>query len=239
MNENNISGIIEKLLIIQERDVRLMRCRREISQIPLQCKTVESEIAQAQDAVQKAKNDGKTHQSEVKKFELEIDSLRQKISKLREQQFQIKSNDEFKMLNKEIAVLNDEIKKIEEQEIASMELVEKTQQEEVNAQKDLAAMQSVIKDRLAGLDERKTNLDAEVAKLVVDRDSVTKDIGKDILVSYNKIFKNKGDKALVAVEKNTCAGCHMHLPAHVINEIKKKTALVTCSFCGRILYLVH
>jgi hypothetical protein len=239
MNENNISATIEKLLIVQERDVSLMRFRREIAQIPLQRKVFESEAAQAQEAVQKAKNDIKVNQSEVKKVELEIESLRQKIAKLREQQFQIKSNDEFKVLNREIALINDEIKKTEDKEISFMELVDEAQQREARAQKDLAAMQAVIQTRLSSLDERKVNLEVEIVRLAGDRENITKDIAKDIMAGYNKIIENKGDQALVAVENSTCAGCHMHLPAHVINEMKKKTALVTCSFCGRLIYLVH
>jgi len=239
MNENNISEIIDKLLIIQERDVRIMRCQREIDQIPLQRKEIEGEAGQLQESAQNAKNDSKTHQSQVKKVELEIDSLRQKIAKLREQQFQIKSNEEFKVLNNEISVFNSEIKKMEDKEIAFMEQVEEAQQREIKAQKDMAAMQTTIQGRLHALDERKTDLEAEVMKIKSDRDNIAKDIGKDMLAIYNRIFENKGDQALVAVENSTCAGCHMHLPAHVLNEIKKRTGLVTCSFCGRIIYLVH
>ena len=239
MNENNITEIIDKLLIIQERDVRIMRCQREIDQIPLQRQEIEGHADQLQSLVQNAKDDTKAHQSEVKKVDLEIDALRQKIAKLREQQFQIKSNEEFKVLNKEIALFNDEIKKMEDKEIAFMEQVEKAQQGEIKAQKDLAAMQATIQGRLLTLDERKKNLEAEVQKIQSDRDNIAKDIGKDILAAYTRIIVNKGDAALVAAENSTCAGCHMLLPAHIINEIKKRTGLVTCSFCGRILYLVH
>jgi len=239
MNENNISETIDKLLVIQERDVRIMRCQREIDQIPLQRKEIEGKAGQLQELAQNAKNDSKTHQSEVKKIELEIDSLRQKIAKLREQQFQIKSNEEFKVLNNEISLFNGEIKKMEDKEIAFMEQVEEAQQREIKAQKDMAAMQTTIQGRLLALEERKTNLEAEVLKIKSDRDNIAKDIGKDMLAIYNRIIENKGDQALVAAENSTCAGCHMHLPAHIICEIKKRSGLVTCSFCGRILYLVH
>ncbi len=239
MGENNIAEIIAKLLIVQERDMRIMRCQREIGQIPLQSKKIEGEASQLQEAAQNAKNDTKARQSEVKKVELEIDSLRQKIAKFREQQFQIKSNEEFKVLNREISLLNDEIKKLEDTEMGFMEQVEEAQRREVAAQKDLAAMQGTIQGRLTVLNERKTTLEAEVLKVKTDRDDIAKDIGRDMLAVYNRILENKGDQAVVAVENSACSGCHMHLPAHIICEIKKKTGLVTCSFCGRIIYLVR
>jgi len=239
MNENNISEIIDKLLIIQDRDVRMMRCQREIDQIPFRCKEIEGEVGQLQESAQSAKNDSKAHQLEVKKVELEIDSIRQKIAKLREQQFQIKSNEEFKVLNNEISLFNGEIKKMEDREMAFMEQVEEAQQREIKAQKNMTAMQATIQGRLLALNERKNNLEAEVLMIKSDRDNIAKDIGKDMLAIYNRIFENKGDQALVAAENSTCTGCHMLLPAHIICEIKKRMGLVTCSFCGRILYLVH
>lgn len=238
MKENSFSETINKLLVIQERDIQIMRYQREIDQIPQKHKEIENEADQARDLAQKAKNESKVHQSEVKKIELEIDSLRQRIAKLREQQFQIKSNDEFKALNNEISHLNDEIKQLEDREITFMEQVETAQQKELKAQKDLMAIENTIKDRLLALNERKTNLEAEVKQLKSDRDNNTKDIAGDFLAVYNRIIENKRDHALVAVENGACAGCHMHLPAQVVCDLKKKSGLIACSFCGRILYLV-
>lgn len=239
MDQNGISETINKLLIIQERDVRIMRCQREIDQIPQKSKEIEDDANQMRESAQKAKDESKVHQSEVKKIELEIESLRQKVAKLREQQFQIKSNEEFKALNNEISHLNDEIKKMEDREITFMELVEGAQQGELKAQKDLRATENTIKDRLLALNERKINLEAEVKQLQSDRDNIAKDVANEFLAIYNRIIENKKDQALVAVENGACAGCHMHLPAHVVCDLKKKSGLVACSFCGRILYLVH
>lgn len=239
MNQNSISETINKLLIIQERDTRIMRCQREIDQIPQKSKEIEDEANQIRESARKAKEESKVHQSEVKKIELEIDSCRQKIAKLREQQFQIKSNEEFKVLNNEISHLNDEIKKMEDQAITFMELVENAQQRELKAQEGLRATENTIKARLLALNERKTNLEAEVKQLKADRDNIAKDIANEFLAIYNRIIENKKDQALVAVENGACAGCHMHLPAQVICDLKKKSGLLACSFCGRILYLVH
>jgi uncharacterized protein len=239
MNDNNIKQMIEKLLIIQERDVRIMRCQREINAIPRRAKEIEDEADHAREALQKAKNESKARQSEVKKAELEIETVRQKIAKLREQQFQIKSNEEFKTLNKEIALLNEDIKKMEEREIACMEQVENAQRDEVKAQKDLALMELTIKDRLQELQDRKASLEKEVQQFLSERDTVAKDVDKDIMPVYNRIMENKKDAALVPAENSTCAGCHMHLQAQVICDLKRAAGLITCSFCGRILYLVH
>lgn len=237
MGQDTISETINKLLIIQERDVRIMRLQREIDQIPQKRGEIEDEVNKIREAVKKAKDEFKVQQSEVKKFELEIESLRQKVAKLREQQFQIKSNEEFKVLNNEITHLNDEIKKMEDREITFMELAEGAQQRELKAQEDLKAKENTVKDRLRVLDERKAGLEAEVKQLEANRDNNAKDVASEFLAIYNRIIKNKQDQALVAVENNACAGCHMLLPAHIACDLRKRSGLITCSFCGRILYL--
>lgn len=239
MSQNNLKPTIEKLLIVQERDRRIMRCEREIAQIPEKRKEIENEINQTRQATQTAKDDFKARQAEIKKIELETESMRQKIAKLREQQFQIKSNEEFRALNHEIAALAEEINKTEDREIGFMEQAETARRREVNAQQDVAEKEKTIQARLLGLAERQASLEKEVQQLQAERQLITKDIAEEYLRAYNKIMENKKDQALVAVENSACAGCHMHLPAHVVCDLKKETGLVACSFCGRILYLVH
>ena len=85
---------------------------------------------------------------------------------------------------------------------------------------------------------RKTVLETKVREIKLKRDDLAKDIAGGALRLYNKIIENKQDRALVTAEKSICTGCHMRLPAHVSCDLKKKSALITCSFCGRILYLL-
>lgn len=239
MKEHNINETIDKLLIIQERDVRMIQCQREIAQIPRQKKEIECEANKIRDETRNAKNEYKSQQAEIKKIELEIEALRQKIVKLREQQLQIKSNEEFRALNSEITGLNEDIKKMEDQEIGVMEKAENVRQKEAKALHDSAEMDKTIKERLTAVEQRKSNLETEVKQLKADRDLIAKDVAGEFLSVYNRIIENKKDKALVMVENSACAGCHMHLPPHVVCDLKKRTKLVACSFCGRILYLVH
>lgn len=238
MEQNNLVEIINKLLIVQERDLRMMRYQREIDQIPARRKEIESEANHLREAALAIKEEHKKILADIRKAELEVETVRQNIAKLREQQFQLKSNDEFKALNSEIAHMTADIKKFEEQAIALMEQDEAIQQKELCARNDLASFEVTIKERISALDIRKSNLEAEVRQLTSERANITKDIAGDHMRVYNRIIENKKDQALVLVENSTCGGCHMHLPAQVICDIKKWSALITCSFCGRILYLI-
>jgi len=236
MDKQRVLDIIDKLLIIQERDCRIARCRRELNDIPNLKNNISTDLDRHKTALENAKTTVKMRLSAVKQKEVEIESLRQKIAKFREQQFQIKSNEEFKVLNREIAVLQENIRGLEDGEIELMETVEQTRQEENGLKAELLKAEGAVQGEFQRFDERFKNLEAEVQQLQLDRQGLVAGIPDDWLSRYNRVMENRKDVALVSVEKNACGGCHMKLPPHVLQDIKRADAIITCSFCGRLLY---
>ena len=236
MDRQIVRDIIDKLLIIQERDCRIARCRRELNDIPNLKQNIAVKLDQHKMALKNAKTTIKTRLVAVKQREVEIETLRQQIAKLREQQFQIKSNEEFKVLNREIAVLQEKIRSLEDREIELMETVEQARLEDDGLKAELAKAEGAVNGEFQRFDERLKNLEAEVQQLLLDRQDLVVGIPEDWLSRYNRVMENRKDVALVSVEKNTCGGCHMKLPPHVLQDIKRADAIITCSFCGRLLY---
>lgn len=236
MDKQTVLGIIDKLLIVQERDGRISRCQKELNDIPNLKKGVETKLNQNKAAVDNAKEAIKTRLVAVKQCDVEIETIRQQVSKLRDQQFQIKSNEEFKVLNKEIDGLQAKIKRLEDNEIELMEKAEQAQQEEINLKAELSKAEGMIRVETQQLDERYRNLEAEVQQLLSERQGLVVGIPEDWLNRYNRILENRKDMALVAADNNGCGGCHMKLPPHVIQDVKRAEAIVICSFCGRLLY---
>ena len=236
MDRQTVLDIIDKLLIIQERDCRIARCRRELNDIPNLKQNITVKLDQHKMALKNAKTTIKTQLVAVKQREVEIEALRQQIAKLREQQFKIKSNEEFKILNREIAVLQEKIRGLEDREIELMETVEQARLEDDGLKTELAKAEGAVNGEFQRFDERLKNLEAEVQQLLLDRQDLVVGIPEDWLSRYNRIMENRKDVALVSVEKNTCGGCHMKLPPHVLQDIKRADAIITCSFCGRLLY---
>jgi len=236
MDKQTVLGVIDKLLIIQERDCRIARCQLELNDIPNLKQNIVTKLDQHKAALEKAKTTIKTRLVAVKQREVEVESIHQQISKFREQQLQIKSNEEFKVLNREIAALQEKIRGLEDSEIELMETVELARQDETGLKAELAKAEGAVQGEIQQLDERLKNLEAEVQQLQLDRQGLVVGIPEDWLSRYNRVMENRKDVALVSVEKNSCGGCHMKLPPHVLQDIKRADAIITCSFCGRLLY---
>lgn len=236
MEKKNFTEVINQLLIIQERDTRIMRCQVELQAIPRR----KQEIAAARDgnrgAADQAKDTLKAKQVAVKQSEVEIETCRQQVAKLREQQFQIKSNEEYKALNNEIGHIQAKMAELEDRALALMEEAERAQTDLARAKTDLDAGETRLAAELQKLDERRRNLEAEIQQIQKEHDALAAPLDAAIIKRYNRVIENKRDAAVVPVENNACGGCHMNLQAQVIQDAKKAANLVFCSFCGRILY---
>ena len=74
-----MTPLIEKLLTLQDQDLRILKFEKELLDIPLRKAAIDSMLDDHRQAVLKAKEVHKTRQAEIKKCELEIDSYRDKI----------------------------------------------------------------------------------------------------------------------------------------------------------------
>ena len=208
-----MTPLIEKLLILQDHDLRILKFEKELADIPLRKAAIDSMLDDHRQAVVAAKEALKGRQAEIKKSELEIESFRDKIRKFRELQMQLKNNQEFRAMEKEIAAVEKSIREVEDRMLVIMEAVEAAQAE-VKAREDaLKTEEGGIKHEVAAIDSRAGELKSELDQAKKGRDQLAADVDADRLAQYNRMFRNKKDKVLVAVEDNgTCGGCHMKLP---------------------------
>ena len=231
-----MSTTIERLLIIQDRDRKIAELTREYEDIPVRVKQIETRLESHREAVHAAQEELKKNAVSIKTIEGEIDSRKQKIAKFREQQFQIKSNVEYRALEHEIATVQKEIREQEDKELAVMEQAESLRQVISSREQDLKKEDARVVEDQGVLKQRLAKIEAEIHDLKTDRDALTVDIDRAWLARYERIQKRVGDYAIVRVENNSCGGCHMNLPPHLVHDAKKSLTLTECSYCSRILY---
>ena len=85
--------VIEKLLILQDRDRQLLKVQDELSRIAPERVELQSKLAAGQGALEAAKHKVKHIESERKKLELDVEAKKQLIDKYSIQQFQTKKNE--------------------------------------------------------------------------------------------------------------------------------------------------
>jgi len=228
--------ILEKLLVVQDRDRRIAQLKAEHVRIPDAIEAIEARIVRETKHLEAARDQLKHFEADRKKLEIDAEAKRAQVLKHKTQLFQIKSNTEYQALLKEIAHLEEQIKKVEDQELELMEKVEAHQpavKEEQEHLKEIVAKADLEK---TDLKKKSGIIEKEISELEAQRADLAKDLEADAYDRYDRLMKSKGDVAIVQILNTNCGGCHLKLPPQSVHDAKRGSELVSCSYCGRILY---
>ena len=227
---------IEKLLILQDRDRKLIRLREEVAHIPVERQQLQAKAAASQAALDATKHKIKQIETDRKKLELDADAKKQLIEKYSLQQFQTKKNEEYKALAHEIDMCKEVIFKLEDQQLELMEQAEATQKQLNSATQTTSEAKKTIDARLSDIAAREANLKKELAELEVNREELASAVDESTRSRYERLMRNKGQSVVVGIQHGVCGGCHMQLSRSTVVTCQAEQEIVTCTNCGRILY---
>lgn len=227
---------IIRLLVIQEKEKRLLDLEEEKERLPRMLNELRELIADGEEDIKEIKAGLKELQVRKKELEIESESTMEAVAKYEKQQFEVKTNVEYQALQKEIANHKIENSRIEDRILEVMEKVEEKEHLAKRGEEALAQERAKLaaeETRIAG---EAANLDAQIAELKKVRDELLPGVGQSTLKKYQRIFANKRDTAIVPLVNYVCGGCHMKLPPQIANNVRKTDELVICENCSRILY---
>jgi predicted nucleic acid-binding Zn-ribbon protein len=231
--------IIEKLLVLQDRDRKLLRVTQELAHIGPERESLKAKAASTQTALDAAKLRVKQIESERKQRDLEIEGKKAQIEKYLNQQLLTRKNEEYKALTHEIEMAKEVIFKIEDAEIVLMEQAEVAQKNIVTATAEAAAAKKLVDDQIGQLNQREENLKKDFTVLTADRAQLASAVDDTTRTRYERIFKSKGENVVVGIDHSSCGGCHMKLPPQITTSCRAQAEIITCPNCGRILYFTR
>jgi predicted nucleic acid-binding Zn-ribbon protein len=228
--------IIEKLLILQDRDRKIMRTKEELARIEPERRSLQENAAAAQAGMEAAKTRAKQVESERKELELQVESKKSQIERYALQQFQTKKNEEYRALAQQIETCKSDIVQLEDQQLALMEQAESLQKEAAAAARQADEARKAAEQQLKDLTAREQALRAALGGLESNREQLTEAIDDRVLHQYERLLRHKGDNVVVGIQHGVCGGCHMKFPVQLVVSCQAAKDLVTCPNCGRILY---
>ncbi len=227
---------LEQLLILQDRDQKIRQIRTEIETVPLRRSSLEAQLAASKASVEGLKQKARQVEIDRKRLELDVGTRTETISRLKTQQYQTRKNEEFRAIGHEIERYENEVRKIEDDELELMVLADKVKAELVEEEKKATAAQNSIARQTADLEEKSKALESQLQGLSKERSELAGKIDEDLLGRFERLFKSKGDAAVVAIEHGVCTGCHMKVTTATAAQVRAGKEIVSCENCGRILY---
>jgi predicted nucleic acid-binding Zn-ribbon protein len=230
---------LEQLLILQDKDQIIRRLKLDLKRLPADQERAKDKLSADTEAVRAAKERVQLNEVAIKNLELQIQTRRDTIAKLKVQQFETRKNDEYTALGHEVERYGRDATKLEDDEIVLMEKAEVLKGELAEHQKDLAATQARVEDELKQIADRQKHVTEQLAEFEGIRKGLAAQSDPDLLERYDRIFNHRGDAAIVELNAGICRGCNMKVTPACISAAKADKSLVTCSNCGRFVYLAE
>jgi predicted nucleic acid-binding Zn-ribbon protein len=227
---------LEQLLVLQDREQKITQIQNEIKTLPLERESLQSNLAASIAGVEALRQRSRQIEVDRKKMELDVGTRKESITRLKTQQYQTRKNDEFQAMGHEIERYEDEIKKIEDEELELMLRADQVKADLAGEEKKAAASKDLIARQLGDLDQKSKTLEARLQGLNKERAELAGKIDEDLLSRFERLFKSKGDAAVVPLEHEVCTGCHMKVTTATAVHVKTGKEIVSCENCGRILY---
>jgi predicted nucleic acid-binding Zn-ribbon protein len=225
---------VENLLQLQEADREILRLKAEIAALPQRVAAIEQRLAGTKAILENAKAAIKTDEAARRKYETAIQDLQQKVSKYRDQSLEVKTNEQYKALMREIQFAERDIRANEDKILELMVNAETREKEMKAAEAELKQEAAEIEKEKAEARERTAEDEKQLAEWNAKREKARAGVNPDLLRHYDRVLKLRGT-GMAEVRDHKCMGCQVMLRPQTYNEVRSGQAVV-CDFCQRILY---
>ena len=228
---------VDVLLELQKVDTALDQARTRVSQIAQQWGRRE-ELDAATVRRDEAQATLRRWHAEQHDLELEIDKLRTKLKADSDKLYsgRVGNPRELQDLSHEVEQDTRQVSSREDRLLEVFDEVEGAQTAARAAEDTHNTVEAAWQKRHAEFARAKRALDAEIARLSAQRDSIVPQADAASLRLYESLRRSRGGLAVVPVQQRSCMGCRIALPTSEEQRARTSDQLVTCGSCGRILY---
>jgi len=229
---------LETLIHLQEYDTRIAALDAEAARLPRQIEAIQSALAEAKKSVETLKARVETAKKDLRARERDLDDVGAKRSKSESRLYEVKTNDEYSAVLREIEEIKRTKAKIEEDILNLMELQERVAAEVREAEGRLRAREEQGRKDEGVVREKLALVQNELEVIRAERTTLARELPPGLLSSYERLLKARAGVAIAAVSPPAfiCGGCRVTIRPQAIQELRAATQLMLCESCGRYLY---
>ena len=226
----------EQLYKLQQIDLELQRKQQELNDVENGLSDDKALLA-AESKLTSQKEQLEDAKKKQKSSEWELGDLQEKVKRIDSKLYSGTTKDPKELVNleKEVKVLKSKISTNEDALLGLMSQVEEIEAKVKTSGEEFERLKREWQERQETLGKRKTEIEAELAKLRGNRDGLAQQIDSEALDIYERVRLMRGE-AVVKVERGRCQGCHITVSTSQWQKAKAGD-LIQCNSCSRILYV--
>lgn len=227
---------LKTLIKIQRIDREVADLSSQIEAFPHQIQALEKHLHDFIHAHEERQQRLGANQKARRDLEGEIQVIRQKISKHKDQLFQVKTNEQYRAMLKEIEGEEVNIRTIEDQILAKMLEAEELQKLVAQAAAKLDSEKAAVAAEKGRVEALLKSSREERDRAQEVRKELASQLEPGVRSHYERVRKGRDGLALAEVRNGMCTACNVLLRPQLYNDVRAGEALYECENCSRILY---
>ncbi len=233
-------SVIDDLIALQDQDALVRDLEREAKDIPGRKDQELLRLAKPAERLRDAKAAFENGKENISISEEKVQQKAQQIKDLESTKSSLRTNKEFEDVNTNLNYLREDLNRLEADALSLAQQQEAHAVVLAEAQKVYDETAEGIKDYCASLDERLAEVEKELAEALDVRAKLRAPLdvpaSRGLLMSYERLAKNKWPALVPVSSDRICQGCHMELTASKLQDVVRAQRAVICEYCGRLLY---
>lgn len=228
---------VTRLLELQETDLSLSKIHREKKRIPAEIAKEREDIDFQNERLRKAREQLST--MEVRRSSLAKESAGQeeKIIKLKGQQAQVKKNDEYVALTREIEQAEEHSQTLEEAQLNLLFEIDEEKLAVKEVEQEVTKMIGIHEKNISRLEGKVRGIESSINDLEKSLHALRGAVPEDLLSLYETTKTRAKVPWVVPLRDQICSGCHLRVSNEVMAKATNDPLPAVCDQCGRLVYV--
>lgn len=236
-----MSPELEKLIQLQDIDVRVFDLTDRLEAIPAERQQIEDEFRQQTADFHSLEESRDDARAERRRIELDLAQYEEQHEKFKADLMRVRNQKEYGTILREIDATKKSIGALETETLQLMEKIEGLDKQLADLAPEQTRRRGEVDASLSELDAEVARINAELSELRATRQSLTVDISPNMLRVYDRIAQKRKGRAMSEARgeiggTGKCSACNMSLRPQVFSDIRRGDELIVCDNCNRILF---
>ncbi len=227
---------LEQLVNLSQIDQKIDSYAPRIENINKNLNVKKEEILSIDEKVETIQTEIEELKSQISNTNSHIVEFGAKIKDIGKKSGSVKTEKEIKALNLEedlakdqLEAANEEITRLERIIESKLNYENELKQKKIEISKTLSELENEVSEELS-------NIEKDRNEVYTQKEDLLAKMNQKVLTFYEKIRKWAKNTAVVPVRKQACYGCFMKINDKTYANVIKSEDIITCPYCGRILY---